>query len=43
MIVGVFTFYANPAGRSWNDPVDIDPIFAAGNNPTRAEWHEDKR
>ncbi|MHC4300837.1 MAG: hypothetical protein ACYS7Y_26485, partial [Planctomycetota bacterium] len=23
LIVGVFTFYANPAGRAWNDPVDI--------------------
>ena len=27
MIVGVFTFYANPSGKSWNGPVDIDPIF----------------
>ena len=40
MIVGVFTFYANPAGRSWNDPVDIDPIFEAGDNPTKNNFYK---
>ncbi len=39
MIVGVFTFYANPSGRSWNDPVDIDPIFAPGDNPTKNNFY----
>lgn len=39
MIVGVFTFYANPSGRSWNDPVDIDPIFAPSDNPTRRNFY----
>ena len=39
MIVGVFTFYANPSGRSWNGPVDIDPIFAAGDNPTKHNFY----
>ncbi len=39
MIVGVFTFYANPSGRSWNDPVDIDPIFATSDNPTKKNFY----
>jgi hypothetical protein len=39
MIVGVFTFYANPSGRSWNGPVDIDPIFAAGDNSTKHNFY----
>lgn len=39
LIVGVFTFYANPSGRSWNDPVDIDPIFAPGDNPTKRNFY----
>jgi hypothetical protein len=40
LIVGVFSFYANPTGRSWNDPVDIDPIFAAGDNPTKDNFYK---
>lgn len=40
MLVGVFTFFANPSGRSWNDPVDIDPIFAAGDNPTKRNFYK---
>jgi hypothetical protein len=39
MMVGVFSFYANPSGRSWNGPVDIDPIFAPGNNPTKHNFY----
>ncbi len=39
MIVGVFSFYANPSGRSWNDPIDIDPIFAEGAHSTKANFY----
>ena len=39
MIVGVFTFYANPSGRSWNGPVDIDQIFIQGDNPTKHNFY----
>ncbi len=39
MIVGIFSFYANPAKRSRNDPLDIDPIFAAGSNPTKRNFY----
>ncbi len=40
MIVGVFSFYANPTGRSWNAPLDIDPIFASGDNPTKRNFYK---
>jgi mannan endo-1,4-beta-mannosidase len=40
MIVGVFSFYANPTGRSWNDPLDIDPIFASEENPTKQNFYK---
>ena len=39
MIVGVYSFYANPSGKAWNDPLDIDPIFAPGNNPTKRHFY----
>ncbi len=39
MIVGVYTFFANPAGGSWNDPLDIDPIFATEDNPTKENFY----
>src|SRR5512135_2541190 len=28
LLVGVYSFYANPSGGRWNEPVQIDPIFA---------------
>jgi hypothetical protein len=40
LIVGVYTFYANPAGGSWNDPLDIDPIFDENNNPTKENFYQ---
>jgi hypothetical protein len=40
MIVGVFTFFANPSGGSWNGPVDIDAIFASGDNPTKSNFYK---
>lgn len=40
LIVGVFSFYANPTGRSWNDPLDIDPIFDANDNPTKRNFYK---
>jgi mannan endo-1,4-beta-mannosidase len=39
LVVGVYTFFANPAGGSWNDPLDIDPIFAVDDNPTKAHFY----
>ena len=30
MLVGVFSWYANPAGKKWNDSLDIAPIFSGG-------------
>ena len=40
MIVGVFSFFANPSGRSWNDSIDIDLVFAPGNNPTKLNFYK---
>jgi mannan endo-1,4-beta-mannosidase len=39
MIVGVFSFYANPSGGSWNGPVNMDPIFVPGDNPTKQNFY----
>ena len=33
LIAGVFSFFANPCGGSFRDPVVIEPIFATGDNP----------
>lgn len=40
MIVGVFSFYANPSGKAWNDSLDIDPIFAQAENPTKKNFYQ---
>jgi mannan endo-1,4-beta-mannosidase len=40
MIVGIYSWYANPAGGKWNDPLDIDPIFADGDNPTKSNFYK---
>ncbi|MDY0357829.1 MAG: glycosyl hydrolase, partial [Sedimentisphaerales bacterium] len=39
LIVGVYSFYANPSGGSWNDPVEIDRIFEPDDNPTKANFY----
>jgi len=39
MIVGVFSFYANPSGGSWNDPCDIELIFEKGENATKTNFY----
>ena len=39
LIVGVYSFYANPAGRAWNDPVDIGFIFAPEDHPTKQHFY----
>jgi len=39
MIVGVYSFYANPSGKTWNAPLDIDPIFAPDDNPTKNHFY----
>ncbi|MGM0490952.1 MAG: glycoside hydrolase family 26 protein [Planctomycetota bacterium] len=40
MIVGVYTFFANPSGGAWNDPCEIDLIWAPGGNAVRTNFHE---
>ncbi len=40
LIVGVYSFYANPTGRSWNDPIDIDLIFQPEDNPTKSNFYK---
>jgi mannan endo-1,4-beta-mannosidase len=40
MIVGIYSWYANPAGGKWNDSLDIDPIFAKGDNPTKTDFYK---
>ena len=40
MLVGVYTFWANPAGGAWNDDLDIDPIFASGDNTTKRSFYQ---
>ncbi len=39
MLVGAFSFFANPSGRSWNAPVDIRQIFAPDDNPTKRNFY----
>jgi len=39
LIAGVFSFYANPSGGSWNDSLDINPIFAIGDHPTKNNFY----
>ncbi len=39
LLVGVFSFYANPSGGRWNSPVTIDLIFAPGDNPTKQNFY----
>lgn len=40
LLVGVYTFFANPSGGRWNSPVQIDPIFAPENNPVKANFYQ---
>jgi hypothetical protein len=40
MLVGVFSFFANPAGGSWSDPLDIDPILQSGDHPTKRNFYQ---
>lgn len=39
LLVGVYSFFANPSGGRWNDPVQIDKVFAAENNPVKANFY----
>jgi beta-mannanase len=39
MIAGVYSWYANPSGGTWKDAVDIDPIFAPDDNPTKSNFY----
>lgn len=39
LIVGVYNFFANPSGVAWNDSLDIDPIFAEGENATKSNFY----
>jgi hypothetical protein len=39
MIAGVYSFFANPTGGRWNDPVEIEHIWAPGENAVKANFH----
>jgi hypothetical protein len=39
LIPGVYNFFANPMGGSWRDSVSIDPVFAPGDNPIKANFY----
>jgi len=39
LIPGVYNFFANPAGVRWNDPVEIEEIWAPGDNAVKANFY----
>ncbi len=39
LLVGVFSFFANPSGGRWNDPCDIPQIWAEGENPVKSGFY----
>ncbi len=39
LLVGVYSFFANPSGGRWNDSVQIDAIFAAEANAVKANFY----
>lgn len=39
LLVGVYSFFANPSGGRWNESVQIDAIFAADDNPVKANFY----
>jgi mannan endo-1,4-beta-mannosidase len=39
LIVGVYSFFANPTGGRWNDPVEIEQIWAPGENAVKTNFH----
>ncbi len=40
MVVGVYTFFANPGGGKWNDPCQIELIWAPGENAVKANFYK---
>lgn len=39
LLVGVYSFYANPCGGKWNEPVQLEPIFAPETSPVKANFY----
>lgn len=39
LLVGVYTFWANPCGGRWHEPVQIAPIFASDTNPVKTHFY----
>jgi hypothetical protein len=39
MLVGVYSFFANPGGGAWNDPCQIELIWAPGENPVKTHFY----
>jgi hypothetical protein len=39
MLVGVYTFFANPGGGAWNDPCHIELIWEPGENPVKTNFY----
>jgi hypothetical protein len=40
LLVGVYSFFANPSGGRWNSPVQFDPIFAPEQNPVKTRFYQ---
>ena len=40
IIVGVYTFFANPSGGNWNDPCEIEKIWAPETNTVKAGFYK---
>lgn len=39
MLVGVYSFFANPGGGAWNDPCEIELIWAGGENAVKTNFY----
>ena len=39
LIAGVYSFFANPGGGAWNDPCEIEQIWAPGDNAVKTHFH----
>jgi hypothetical protein len=39
MIVGIYSFFANPGGGAWNAPVDFENIWAPGENAIKSNFY----
>ncbi len=40
LLVGMYSFFANPAGGRWNDPVQIESIWESGENAIKTNFYQ---